>query len=230
MHGNPLYDFGIETLVKGLLAIHQSGASTDELSAIRKKAKEVVASIIRDVMQSSSMESLASGGSGSTTGTIPRLIAESERLTAKNMSGLKLQQLDVGDCQMTSDGAQAIGELLLHNVPIQNLSLTANKGIGITGWDAISQALKQNDVLTTLSMDYNDLGDAGAAIFAEGLKENKSLRSIDLEQNSINADGALKILEAIKNHPTIKDITLMPGNNIPDHILQDIKDALSSSG
>ena len=197
---------------------------------IRRKAKDVVADVMYDALHSSSLESIVTAGSSaSTEGSIAKLLAESERLTAGNLSGLALKQLDVGDCQMTTTGATAMAEVIAHSLPIENLSLTGNKEVDIMGWDGIAEALKVNTVITTLSLDYNNLGDGGAAVIAEAVGENKSLKSIDLEGNKIGEEGGRKILEAIRKRPNVQDITLMPGNNIPPSLLQEIKDELASN-
>ena len=142
-------------------------------------------------------------------------------------SGLNLQQLDIGDCRLTDVGARHVAKLIELNTPITNITLSGNKGITSDGWSYIADALKRNTVLTTLSLDYNSLGDDGASLIAETLRENKTLVSLDLEGNKIGQAGAQNLLSALKQNKSIRDITLMPGNRIDDQAQKDIKNAIT---
>lgn len=86
----------------------------------------------------------------------------------------------------------------------------------------IADALRKNSHILSLSLDYNDLGDAGAAILAEALTENNTLKELDLEGNKIGEEGAQKILEMLKVNDVLQDVTLFRGNNISDETLEQI--------
>ena len=87
--------------------------------------------------------------------------------------------------------------------------------------------MKHNTFITTLSLDYNNLGDDGAKLISEALRENKTLVSVDLEGNKIGQVGAQNLLYACRENKSLRDITLMPGNRMDDQALQDIKNAVS---
>ena len=127
---------------------------------------------------------------------------------------------------MTEKGAVNVADLISANTNIRTLGLTGNKNIGITGWLAIADALRNNTRILSLSLDYNDLGDAGAAILAEALRENTSVRELDLEGNKIGEEGASRILEMLADNHSLQDVTLFRGNNISDETLEKISRAL----
>ena len=221
-------DKGVETLVKGLIKIHKSGqVSPEEMEAIKSAAHDIVADVMGDALNSSSLESMVSAGSNQSgsKGSTGEIVAAME---SKSASGLRLRQLDIGDCQMTNKGAAQIARLISANTPISNLSLTGNKDITEEGWEAIADALKFNRHIVTLSLDYNRLSDTGAALIAGALKVNKTLKSLDLEGNKIGDLGAEKILAAMSDNTTIQDVTLMPGNNIKETLLMEIRELLLS--
>ena len=129
---------------------------------------------------------------------------------------------------MTEAGAKRLGELIEANTGLQTLSLTGNKTLSLQGWQAIGDSLKYNKILKTLSLDYSELGDAGADIIAQALKQNTCVEALDLEGNRIGNAGARSLLEMLKENGSVGDITLMPGNDIDESLQQEIKDALMS--
>ncbi len=198
------------------------------MKAIKSAAQDVVKDVMSEALNSASLGSMVSAGSASNTskGSTAELLAAME---AKNTSsGLRLKQLDIGDCNMTDKGANQIARLISANTPISNLSLTGNKVISAQGWAAIAGALKFNRTITTLSLDYNDLGDRGAAQIADTLLVNTTLKSLDLEGNKIGDVGAEKLCDAVRGNSTVEDITLMPGNNIKETTLMEIRELLLS--
>ena len=165
------------------------------------------------------------GSDGSNGTQTAALVAAIESQNYRG-SGLKLQQLDIGDCHMTDVGARQVAKLIELNMPITNLALSGNKGITSDGWRNIAEALERNTFITTLSLDYNNLGDDGAKLISEALRENKTLVSLDLEGNKIGQAGAQNLLYALRENKSVRDITLMPGNRIDEQALKDIRNAV----
>lgn len=112
---------------------------------------------------------------------------------------------------------------------IANLSLTGNKAVTNNGWAAIFNALGHNTHIKTLSLDHNALGDIGAEMLADALQHNNTITSLDLEGNKIGHQGARTLLEALQQNKHIKDLTLMPGNDIPEPLLLEIRETIQSS-
>ena len=209
LHGNPLGDDGVTLLVEGLEKIHTSGRhgnsnlqdpSTDSLAhqEIEERASHIVATAIDRAVRSESPAA----------------------------AGLNLIQLDLGDVQMRDGGALEVARLIELNTNISSLSLTGSTEIGIIGWSAIGRALSVNDKIETLSLDYSDLSKEAVRAIISGLRDNYRLTDLDLEGNKIDDEIALEILDMLSENKTLSDITLMPGNQISDSVLQQIRDQL----
>ena len=186
--------------------------------------------VIQGVLASSSMESVISSGGNSSDGGISGVIAKATEDGARRIvpsGGLTLTMLDLGDSAMTDTGAEKLATLIEANTGIQTLSLTGNKSVGVSGWLAVADALRSNTVIRTLSLDYNDLGNAGAAVMASALASNNSVESLDLEGNKIGNEGGNKLLKMLDQNTCLREITLDPGNDdIDSSIMQSIKEKL----
>ncbi|VEU43877.1 unnamed protein product [Pseudo-nitzschia multistriata] len=68
--------------------------------------------------------------------------------------------------------------------------------------------------LTSVSLGFNRIGDAGAQAIASCLATNRSLRSIELNDNNIHNDGGRALLWAMGNNTTLKEISGLWSNNI----------------
>ncbi|KAI8596729.1 hypothetical protein EDD21DRAFT_419388, partial [Dissophora ornata] len=63
---------------------------------------------------------------------------------------------------------------------------------------ALSEALKTNTTLTTLSLQDNSIEKEGALALSEALKTNTTLTTLDLRNNSIESEGALALTNVSK--------------------------------
>ena len=150
------------------------------------------------------------------------------KMAAKNVdSGLRLKQFDIGESGLSDKSADALAKLIELNTPITNMSLTANRELTLKGWKKVANALAKNHIITTLSLDYNDLGDEGAEIIASSLEHNNTIRSLDLEGNKIGNAGGHAILNSLKYNHMLNDITLSPGNKIDKDLENRIKASLT---
>ena len=57
--------------------------------------------------------------------------------------------------------------------------------------------------MAILSLNYNKIGDVGAAAIGEGLKANAVLNTLNLELNKIGDVGAAAIGEALKGNAVL---------------------------
>lgn len=69
---------------------------------------------------------------------------------------------------------------------------------GDEGAQAISEALKVNNTLKILALNYNQIGDEGAEALADALKANKTLEKLELNDNQIQYKGAEYLADALK--------------------------------
>ena len=106
---------------------------------------------------------------------------------------------------------------LIYNIKsnlINSLNLPGNK-IGDDGAKAIAEALKENTSVTNLDLSSNAISDEGAKAIAEALKENTTITSLDLDENQIGAAGAKDIVDFIRrNVELLQEVAEEALNNI----------------
>ena len=102
------------------------------------------------------------------------------------------------------DRAAALGECLKCNTSLTTLNLDRNR-IGDAGAAALAECLKCNTSLTTLNLGHNEIGDDGAAALAEWLKYNTSLTTLDLCGNGI---GATALGDCLKFNTSLTTLNL----------------------
>ena len=144
----------------------------------------------------------------------------------------KLQSLDIGDCELGDDAMQSICSMLKHRENKQDileLTLTGNRNITQTGWAQLAMAIAHNCRLSSLFLDYNNIGDFGAGLLAVALAATKYLYVLDLEGANITDVGADLLCDAIESHNvTLRELNLAE-NDITDEILSEIKECLQEN-
>ena len=95
-----------------------------------------------------------------------------------------------------------LSECLKEDDTLQELNLW-NKRITSEGGKLIAEAIKVNKTLKKLDIDDNSISDDGAAAISDGLKSNNSLQELNMGSNKITSEGAKKIAEAIKVNITL---------------------------
>ena len=199
---------------------------------IKEVARGMVINVIKNAIESTSAqgteESNSQAGSDVTSGGG----SENERIVSTleglhRQGALKLEQLDIGDCQISDNGVESLAKLIAANTPLDHLCLTGNKGITPSAWKGLGEALRSNTNLCDLGLDYTDLQDRGLISLLDGAEGNKGLQSLDLEGNKIGDEGGRKILEFLRNHINVKDVNLMPGNHINQILLSEIKQEIA---
>ena len=204
-------DDGIRQLVDALLQQHGKNNVAPEIQSATND-------IVSDVMSAAFLKEDGDNQSED------REVSEKRQQT----SGLCMKQLDIGDCRLTSESADHIARLIEASTNISSLSLTGNADIDKEGWKKIALSLQKNNTLTTLSLDYCNLGSAGMISIARALKNNTSLKSIDLEGNKIGEAGAKSLLSTLGGKNGLEDITIMPGNTINETTITAIRESIAS--
>eukprot|EP00794_Sanderia_malayensis_P020613 gene20613-22647_t len=141
----------------------------------------------------------------------------------------KLQSLDLGDCKLGDAGLGHVCSIFSASQDrsgLHELTLTGNQEITQHGWTQLAMAIANNCSLTNLFLDYTNIGDFGAGVFAVAFAASKTIQVVDLEGCSITDDGGEFFYDLITNHETgLKEINLAE-NKISEDLLEDIKDAL----
>ncbi len=130
--------------------------------------------------------------------------------------------------EMGNVGAVALADALKENRMLTSLSLGSSQ-IGDEGARALAEALKVNRTLTSLDLWDNNIGDEGARALAEILKENETLTSLGLMYNQIGDEGAGALAEALKENRTLTSLDLA-GNGIGDAGARALAEVLKGSG
>ena len=145
----------------------------------------------------------------------------------------KLQSLDLGDCELGDDGLSHVCSLLESNgsrTGLVELTLTGNQGITQAGWTQLAMAIANGCSLTSLFLDYTNIGDFGAGVFAVALAASKTMKVIDFEGCGISDTGAEFLYDLVATYDSpLVEINLAE-NKISEELLDDIKHVLNGDG
>ena len=90
-------------------------------------------------------------------------------------------------------------------------------------------ALAYCTCLKKLYLDYNNVGNFGAGLFAVSLASAKSLHYLDLEGCGITDAGAELLCDAIESYNiTLHDLNVAE-NNISEEIVKELKECLQEN-
>jgi hypothetical protein len=100
------------------------------------------------------------------------------------------------------------------NTTLTSLDLE-NNDIGAAGATALATALQTNTTLTSLDLANNNIGAAGATALATALQTNTTLTSLNLDGNYIGASGATALAMALQTNVILTSLNLV-NNRIGD--------------
>ncbi|CAK0848215.1 unnamed protein product [Prorocentrum cordatum] len=138
----------------------------------------------------------------------------------------RLEKLDLNNCNIGDDGAQALAKALPSMPGLQYLHLPSN-GIGDDGAQALAKALPSMRGLQWLSLSSNGIGDDGAQALAKALPSMPGLQYLYLARNGIGDDGAQALAKALPSMPALRRLYLS-SNGIGDDGAQALAKALPS--
>ena len=107
--------------------------------------------------------------------------------------------IDLGDCNLTSEGAKSLFDSLRKNGAVRKLWLDGNR-IGKKGAGAAAVALRnRKNALQTLDLSSNRIGSEGAGYIAKALSSGDvlDLTVLNLGNNGIGGKGAEEITNAL---------------------------------
>ncbi|GMH33627.1 hypothetical protein BSKO_01461 [Bryopsis sp. KO-2023] len=120
------------------------------------------------------------------------------------MSNATLHKLNLSWNGLENDGVTALGEMLMMNLGIKELNLISTRA-GAEACLIISEGLKANDILETLYMDGNPIGDAGARHLMHALSQNKSLKFLGLQGSNLTSTVVEGEPQAARFNPACPD-------------------------
>ena len=115
-----------------------------------------------------------------------------------------LQDLDIAECGITSEGAVQLAAGLATNKSLTKVTLDGNPCEAAL----VGDALKTNSVLRYLDIATCDIRSEGAVLLADGLATNKSLINLFLYGNPIGDIGAASIGDALKTNSVLMGIDI----------------------
>jgi hypothetical protein len=136
-----------------------------------------------------------------------------------------INEINLKGNNIHSTGAAAISNLLKTNPVIESISLEWNRlGVLDEGIQIIASSIEQSASLARIDLRNNSIGPSGAAVLATALAHNVSLKEVDLRWNSIGVQGGRALAEAMSQNSTIIKMELA-GNRISD----DSRDAIDAA-
>jgi len=81
-----------------------------------------------------------------------------------------------------------------------------------------------NNTLTSLKLDRNSIGDAGAILFGKVMALNRSIRDLGLSGNNIGDEGAGALAAALSCNDIVESVNL-EGNKISSSVAKEIEGA-----
>jgi len=109
--------------------------------------------------------------------------------------------------------AKNIATALKDNCALKSLNLSSEANIGIDGYQAIAEALIENNILESISIPKAGnggvpMGDIGNRTLATILKSNNTLKAINFHQQQITAKDAKAFAEGLEANNTLATLNL----------------------
>jgi len=129
-----------------------------------------------------------------------------------------LQSLGLGDNEIGDDGFYYIFNGLEDNTTLKNLWMSENRGTSITAGFLGEILANKKSNLTSIWANNNIFEDEGALEISEALKTNENLKTLTLDLNSFTKIGLIAIAEALKYNYSLTNLWL-DGNNFDDDVI-----------
>ena len=119
----------------------------------------------------------------------------------------KIEELDLSECGLTSDGVGEVVSGLSDNHTLRKLWLSGNQ-IGSEGAVVIATMLKTNSSLEKLGLDDCSIGSSGGVELCRALERNKTLRVLWLSMNALGDDGVRGLGEGLETNSSLEELWL----------------------
>ena len=122
-----------------------------------------------------------------------------------------LQELDLSENNIGSDGAVALASAFQNCCQLQTLHLSDNS-IGSDGAVALASACRNTSQLKNLYLRSNDIGPSGGSAFGAAFQVGSQLRLLDLSLNNICCEGAVGLASGLRGNKLLEDLDLHHNN------------------
>ena len=145
-----------------------------------------------------------------------------------------LKSLSVQYCNIDSDGAASIAEMLsFKRLALTSINLTGNK-IGGKGLESVAQGLPQNSSLVELVVADNGIrstsDDVSAlGMFGPAVAAHPTLTTIDLTLNCIGDEGGRALLPSLQDNKRVHTIKIEPKSVLDEAIFNALNRCSSST-
>ena len=85
----------------------------------------------------------------------------------------------------------------------------------LPAWEAVSECLASNELLTSLDVSHCALGHEGTRQLARGLRHNRVLSTLYLAGNNVGQEGAVHVASVLAVHAALTELDLA-GNSLSD--------------
>eukprot|EP01062_Namystynia_karyoxenos_P056628 TRINITY_DN47558_c0_g1_i1.p1 TRINITY_DN47558_c0_g1~~TRINITY_DN47558_c0_g1_i1.p1 ORF type:complete len:468 (+),score=127.70 TRINITY_DN47558_c0_g1_i1:86-1405(+) len=125
----------------------------------------------------------------------------------------KLCSLSLNECLVSDYGAETIANVCRQKPTLTKLDLVNNRLTAAAAEHFAAELSRADCRLSYLSLDYNRLGDGGAAVLAKALCKNTSLTVLGISDNAIGDDGAARLAEWLAaSRGTVRNLDLSVNN------------------
>lgn len=138
-----------------------------------------------------------------------------------------LEILSLEDNDIKAEGTAHIAKGLMHVLFIKELYMHINN-IGLPGITALSTAISPQSHLRVLTVDENQITPAGLHILLAALSNSSQvIHTLGLGFNMLGDEGAREVLRALKEMSELKKVTLA-GNSVSAKVESELKQGVSA--
>lgn len=138
-----------------------------------------------------------------------------------------LEILSLEDNDIKADGAAHIAKGLVHVLLLQELYMHINN-ISLPGITALSAAISPQSHLRILTVDENQITPTGLHILLTAISNSSQvIHTLGLGFNMLGDEGAREVLRTLKEMPELRKVTLT-GNSVSAEVESELKQGISS--
>jgi len=124
------------------------------------------------------------------------------------INNTQIKKLYLSELQLDDEALIALATALQNNNTLTKLGLVYIKNITNLGVNALLQAMKNNNVIQNVNIDFSDANDMVIDTLCDVIRENKSIKILDFQTNELTDNQINKIFTALQTNTTLTMIGL----------------------